>query len=330
MSTTAPTVAPAWTAETINRALFNHFATGGWSVLFEVSAHTDATVATAGVRRIDVLLIRKARRMGIGLFELLAIEVKVSRADFLSDVRRPEKQAPWREVAHRHAYAVPEGLVSADEVPAESGLIVVSRKEGSQYVAHPVRFERRAPMTATRPEFPTWLTNTLVHRASWSEARLKGWSGVHTYNTSTDTVEELRGKLDAAQRELEKVNRRMERIAVERDMWKGVYATVGGLPCEFCAQPLKPGRPGRAGYFDRWVHVKKAHEEVCELAREAYGRDAARARWDALPDQEKNDALDQRDYGHGRPEPEQIIREWSYTNPARPTDSLLPEGVTHE
>jgi hypothetical protein len=312
---------PAWTAERVTQALFHHFANASWAVVYEITEPSG--------RRIDVLLARKARRMGIGHIELLAVEVKVSRADFLSDVRRPEKQGPWREIAHRHAYAVPDGLVTKDEVPEGCGLIVLGRNKYQPRVAE-VRWAKRAPYTPTSTAIPSWLFTTLAYRASWAEARLKGWSGVHTYGTDGDTVEDLRGKLDAAKKEIDRLSNRVTKVTDERDAWRGAFATAGGLPCQFCGQLLKPGRVGRSGYFDKWVHVKKDHNEVCEIAREAKARDEAKARWESQTDTEKEEQLARRDYGRGRPEPEQIIREWSYPDPARPSDDLLPEGVTNQ
>lgn len=72
-------------------------------------------------RRIDVLLLRNwAGRIG---HELIAIEVKVSRADFFHDTE--EKRRPWWLLSNRFAYAVPAGLVTPDEVPAGCGLIEI-------------------------------------------------------------------------------------------------------------------------------------------------------------------------------------------------------------
>lgn len=311
----------AWTAETVTQALFTHFANQSWAVVYEITEPSG--------RRIDVLLARKARRMGIGSVELLAVEVKVSRADFLSDVRRPEKQAPWREIAHRHAYAAPDGLIDKDEVPEGCGLIALGRNKYQPRISE-VRWAKRAPYTPTATSMPSWLFTTLAYRASWAEARLKGWSGVHTYGTQQDSVEDLRGKLDAARKEIDKLSNRVSKVTSERDQWRGAFATAGGLPCQFCGQLLKPGRIGRSGYFDKWVHVKKDHDEVCEIAREAKGLDDARARWESQTDAEKEAQLERRDYGRGRPTPEQVIREWRYPDPARPSDDLLPEGVTHQ
>lgn len=51
-------------------------------------------------------------------------EVKVSRADFLADLARPEKRAGYSQVAEVVYYAAPEGVIEASEVPTECGLLV--------------------------------------------------------------------------------------------------------------------------------------------------------------------------------------------------------------
>lgn len=50
-------------------------------------------------------------------------EIKVSRSDFLTDVRNPDKRAGYALVAEAVNYVVPTGLVSVSEVPPECGLI---------------------------------------------------------------------------------------------------------------------------------------------------------------------------------------------------------------
>lgn len=51
-------------------------------------------------------------------------EVKVSRADFLAELRRPEKLARCRTIASYLWFAVPEDLVEPGEVPQGYGLLV--------------------------------------------------------------------------------------------------------------------------------------------------------------------------------------------------------------
>jgi hypothetical protein len=61
---------------------------------------------------------RKYRRIGY--------EVKVSRADFKAEVARPWKRAPAMTVCNTFYFAVPDGLVTLDEVPKDCGLVTVS------------------------------------------------------------------------------------------------------------------------------------------------------------------------------------------------------------
>jgi len=51
-------------------------------------------------------------------------EVKVSRADFLADIARPEKRAGYAQLAEVLYYVAPAGLISPSEVPEECGLLV--------------------------------------------------------------------------------------------------------------------------------------------------------------------------------------------------------------
>ncbi len=51
-------------------------------------------------------------------------EVKVSRADFLTDVAKPEKRAGYAAVAESVCYVAPVGMIAPGEVPDECGLLV--------------------------------------------------------------------------------------------------------------------------------------------------------------------------------------------------------------
>lgn len=51
-------------------------------------------------------------------------EVKVSRADFLSDVANPKKRASYSQIAEMVYYAAPAGMIKLGEVPDECGLVV--------------------------------------------------------------------------------------------------------------------------------------------------------------------------------------------------------------
>lgn len=56
-------------------------------------------------------------------------EVKISRADFLSDLSKPEKRDAYAAMAEAVYYVAPEGMISPAEIPPGLGLLV-ERKEG--------------------------------------------------------------------------------------------------------------------------------------------------------------------------------------------------------
>ena len=51
-------------------------------------------------------------------------EVKVSRADFLADLARPNKRGAYGDLAEAVHYCCPDGMIDAGEIPAECGLLV--------------------------------------------------------------------------------------------------------------------------------------------------------------------------------------------------------------
>lgn len=257
---------PVLTAVDMQRALYRHMV-AQWAVLFEISTgglQVDILRGGARRRRIDMLCVRNARKAGIGPLDLLAVEIKVSRSDFFTDVREPAKQAPWREVAHRHAFAVPRGLIRREEVPAGSGLLTV----GEDRRFNDVKWEVRAPYSIS-PEIPSWLTLALAYRLSAAEAKTRGLS------TTTDgDPESLRGELVHARQQIDRLSRAHDRALAEAREWRTAYAATGGLPCRWCEQQVKPVSV-RRGQFTDWRHVDRGHDAKCEeirLAGGEYGR----------------------------------------------------------
>jgi len=54
-------------------------------------------------------------------------EVKVSRSDWLCEVRQPEKSLPFLEVVDYWWIVAPEGVVKPDEIPENWGYLVLSK-----------------------------------------------------------------------------------------------------------------------------------------------------------------------------------------------------------
>lgn len=73
-------------------------------------------------------------------------EVKVSRSDFLADVGQPEKRAGYSQVAEVVYYAAPDGMIEANEVPTECGLLVESKEGQFKVVKRPKK--QRVELTA--------------------------------------------------------------------------------------------------------------------------------------------------------------------------------------
>jgi hypothetical protein len=254
--------------------------TRNWELL-----HAGGSAEDHKDRRIDLLLARKAPNPEkYGPLETLAVEVKVTRADFQSDVRNPDKQAPWRSAASRHVYAVPAGLVQADECPAGSGLLWL-RPPAYKGGMATVEWVVRAPSIPDhKPPLPFRVLLNMLHRVSAHEAVTRGWAEP---TPGERTAEDLRGELVAARKALGKAERALEVAEGKAASWQKAFAlSGGGVPCGGCGQPLKPLRP-KAGGFSSWRHVNAADTDPCAAAQVTRLEQAARDAYDAASDTER-------------------------------------------
>lgn len=105
--------------------------------------------------RIDGLLVKlsHARRA-----DRTAIEVKVSRADFQRELLNPEKRRRAMRITDRFYFAVPYGLIGADEAPDDCGLYWIHPDEFAPTV---VKTPRLIPAPA--PDWP--LVRDMIWRA---------------------------------------------------------------------------------------------------------------------------------------------------------------------
>lgn len=255
----------------MQQAIFDHFTPNGWAVLEEVSCD-DANPDTGkwcGMRRIDALALRTpkvTRVAGVDLsaMHVMALEIKVSRADFLADVRDEAKQRAWRALAHQHAYVVPQGLVSAQEVPPGCGLLAVTGFNIARDGVAAAVWERRAPYSAGG--LPASFMRSFAFRAAVAEAKVRGRTG----RGRGDDVEELRARLLRTQRELDKERASRARHEADARGWRKV-ASMGGrrIDCAQCGQAIALTRRGVAAWSESWRHVDVAREAPCQAARVA-------------------------------------------------------------
>ena len=87
-----------------------------------------------GTQIADALFVRPSYTQ----FCVSIYEIKVSRADFLSDIRS-EKWRGYLNHCHRFYFAVPRGLIDKKEIPREAGLIARSDKTWRTIVQPEVR-----------------------------------------------------------------------------------------------------------------------------------------------------------------------------------------------
>lgn len=182
------------TTKAIERAIFRKYLVDqtGWAVLREVSIDDlDAQEAyreSAGLspdrrltryhrrkmdvptmRRIDFLLMRIGRRSK-PRHERIALEVKVTRADFKRDTA--EKRAAWFSVADRFAYVTPKGLIKREELPEGCGLMEYD--PNAIFGSDRLKWTVVAPKKGTPTPFTTQFFAYLMGRASRAEQALRG------------------------------------------------------------------------------------------------------------------------------------------------------------
>ena len=183
------------TTKAIERAIFRKYLVDqpGWAVLREVSIDDleaqEAYRKSAGLspekrltryhrrkmeaptmRRIDFLLMRIGRRSN-PRHERIALEVKVTRADFKRDT--DEKRRAWFSVADRFAYVAPKGLIKREELPPGCGLMEYNPE--AIFGSDTLKWTVVAPKRDTPPiPFTTQFFAYLMGRASRAEQALRG------------------------------------------------------------------------------------------------------------------------------------------------------------
>lgn len=144
----APAV-PKITSAAIRAALRVHFDAPAFAVFFEVSNDTGARSKT----------YTDAVAMGIWPStgqEIIGIEIKVSRSDWLREAKNPAKTSPMFDNCDRFYLACPSGMVSASEVPLNWGVL---HFDGTR-----MKVAKKAPLLTPQP-LSRGLMAALIRRA---------------------------------------------------------------------------------------------------------------------------------------------------------------------
>jgi hypothetical protein len=82
-------------------------------------------------------------------------EIKVSRADLLSELRRPAKAQAYLALGGQCWYVLRAGIAEVEEIPPAFGVLLAHESNGGEGF----RFElgRPAPRRPMKPDFGTWM-----------------------------------------------------------------------------------------------------------------------------------------------------------------------------
>lgn len=240
--------------DAVAAAVAAHFSGRGYVAVREVPAPPAASGGRMIARRIDLLLVRIDEPADADDTRppMWAVEVKVTRQDFLAELRNPDKQAPWLgATGGGHFYAAPANLLRPTEVPSPSGLIEIDRKvhpiHGDEYdVARVAKW----PNLWGPAVIPEALVRHAFERAAVAEARL---AGVHA---DTTPHEALHAENTLLKRALDRARSQTARAEERAGAWRTLAAAQGHkVPCSACGAPVKPTRVS-AGALAGWRHAQ--------------------------------------------------------------------------
>jgi hypothetical protein len=90
-------------------------------------------------------------------------EIKVTRADLLGDLKKPEKRGGYMAVSSAFYFVLAEGIAAPEEVPCDCG-VIVARGNGVLELVRP------SPRRAMRLGFDVWIALAKANRFPRPEA----------------------------------------------------------------------------------------------------------------------------------------------------------------
>ncbi|AMR78551.1 hypothetical protein A2G96_12820 [Cupriavidus nantongensis] len=127
-----------------------------WLQLSESRQGPGCTIAVSECQAADAGEIPDAigfRAVGQELHSVV-VEVKVSRADFLADAKKPHRQEPAAGMGQFRYYLAPAGLIRPDELPPRWGLIEVDGRALRVRAGHVLA--PRLPEKSYQRDFTPW------------------------------------------------------------------------------------------------------------------------------------------------------------------------------
>lgn len=178
------------TSSDLKKAIGDAFSAPAYQTFFEVSNATGYGIKSYA----DAVTMGVWPSTG---HEIHGFEVKISRSDFLNEMKNPEKAMPIMQYCHRWSLVCPANMVKLDEVPATWG--VYWYKDGT------VRKARQSPMLEAKPLTAAFVAalvrragqiDTAAIAAAVNEAR-KRWDDQHKRDVESEVARRV-GSRDTA------------------------------------------------------------------------------------------------------------------------------------
>lgn len=197
-----------WTSAKVKALLQSYYGGGGkHAVMFEVR---DATGFSAS-RSIDAVTMSLWPSLGL---ELVGMEIKVSRSDWLRELKEPAKASATFEYFDRWYLVAPRDVAKMDEIPGPWGWLA---PEGDKLVTL-----KKAPLTAEpKPIDRKFLASILRCGAKNDDALIEAAVAKAANETSRRLQE------NHAQRVEETVKRKLGEVQADADKYKALRKALG-------------------------------------------------------------------------------------------------------
>jgi hypothetical protein len=197
-----------WTSAKVKALLQSYYGGGGkHAVLFEVRNATGFDAS----RSIDAVTMSLWPSLGL---ELCGMEIKISRSDWLRELKEPAKASTTFEYFDRWYLVAPRDVAKIDEIPGPWGWIA---PEGDKLVTL-----KKAPLAAEpKPIDRKFLASILRCGAKNDDALIEAAIAKATNETSRRLQE------SHAQRVDEQVNRKLGEIQADANKYKNLRKELG-------------------------------------------------------------------------------------------------------
>lgn len=173
------------TAQDLLALLRRKYAAPAYIFLEEVGK----TVGFSGTASwIDAMVVSQWPSNPEGLIRI-GIEIKVSRGDFLSEIRDPNKNAWVRRSCHQFLYAAPDDVIKIEEIPAGCGWLAPTGGGGLRFKlepktnmnVEPLTDEAIAALVRAANKDAEYLQTRITHAQTELDARNALWGAVEQF-----------------------------------------------------------------------------------------------------------------------------------------------------